>query len=81
MDRSGGSIGEIAVTFTCSYFVDGTTIPNAFVSNRPYQAVMADGQVSVRVTVDISPTLFLSVGGRFAAIIDEVKLISGKDWL
>mgnify|MGYP001803037968 CR=1 FL=1 len=78
VERSGGSLSDVAVTFTCYYSENGVVIPATLTSNRPYQVVIPDGSESANIAVEISDSAFLSIGGSFEALIDEVKLLNGE---
>ena len=78
IERQGGYIGDVAVTFVCSYSLNGVVVPATLTSDRPYQVLLLDGENQSTVSVHINNSSFLSVGGMFEVNIDEVKLLTGK---
>ena len=78
VEREGGTIGDVVVTFICSYSVNGVVVPGTVVPDRPYQVVILDGESSATVFVEINNSSFLSVGGMFEVNIDDAKLLPGK---
>lgn len=77
MERRNGTISDVVVTFTCSYSFGGVVVPDILSSDRPYQVVLADGEGEASLAVEISDSAFLSVGGVFEVLLDEVKLLNG----
>lgn len=78
MEREGGTIGDVAVTFICSYSLNGVVVPGILTSDRPQQVVLRDGESQATVSVEIDTSSFLSIGASFDVLIDEVKLLTGK---
>lgn len=78
IERKGGTIGDVVVAFQCSYFFSGIAFLASLLTDQEQQVVISDGASLASVSVFISNSTFLNVGGIFEIQIEEVRLVTGK---
>lgn len=78
MERAGGTISDVVVAFVCNYQERGEVISNVLSSSALHRVVIPDGEAEATATVEIRDSAFLSVGGRFEVLLDDVKLLESK---
>lgn len=78
IERDGGTIKDVLVTFLCSYSLNGIVVPNTLSTDGPYEVVIPNQQSSNQIRLYIANSAFLTINGRFEVVIDSVKLVDSK---